>query len=642
MRLPEKRPDEPEDDYLLLEQEAETQPDEESTAQEMLVDLLLDETLTVDEKAALVDGKQVNLVLVVPSAEWVAPCAGALRELSPRAHVIARTTVSRENGEGGLVDWMMRGLPVIGVSQSPDAMLPKLLLNLADRRVVLVKVHADVLGSVLVRLQTGPIPIIPPELDLARLGLDELSASIATGGKADATLQRLGRLLGERNKVGNDSDDLPKLEDAIEYGIARDWALSLRDDIADFREKKIAWRDVDRGCVLHGPPGTGKTLLAKMLGQACDIPTVVTSLGDLFVKGSGYLDAILKQQRLVFEEARSKAPSLLFIDELNALPRIDQLEGRNRDYWTPIVLDFYIQLDGAMSNRDGIVVVGATNRIEDIHPQLLRPGRLERSIYVGPPDVAGAERIFRHYLGGALAEQDLGRLSTFAVGQGATGAIIMEQVRAARRSARRGGRPMVLDDLATQVLPQETRTEGQIRRTAVHEAGHATAAYVIPGHDVRWVSIQSDGDSGGSTQVEGKLLGHRTMSDIERIVTVMLAGRAAEQIVLGDPTLGAGGNIESDLSNATRLLSLAYASGGLGGSLIYRAADHELRQLLTIDRELRMQVETALARLYQDACSLVSRHRAFLEALVEMLIEKRYLTGEEVRALASGVRAAPD
>src|SRR5690606_4877816 len=134
---------------------------------------------------------------------------------------------------------------------------------------------------------------------------------------------------------------------------------------------------------------------------------------------------------------KARKPSILFLDEINAIPNIDKLDARGRDWWSPVILDFYTLLDGAMSGRDGVIVIGATNRIEDIHPAILRPSRLERAIFVGPPDQYGIERIMRHHLGDDLVNEDLGMLTALNAAHRATGAVIEEQVRAARRTARR-------------------------------------------------------------------------------------------------------------------------------------------------------------------------------------------------------------
>ncbi len=637
MRLPRKRKDETLDHSRDDDGGGGTV---EILPRDLLVNLTLEKSLTAEEKACLVSGQAMSIVIAVPDAAWVSPVTEALRELSPNAYVLGRHAVQKETDHSALVDRIMLGCPVIGVSQDPADMLPKILLDTAERRIEVDAVDAEMVEKVCLRFLKGPLPGSFREVDYSRLGLDELCSLLPMGSLASTAIERIVKVVSDRTLVGQNAEMLPRLEEAIEFGAARDWGLALRDDLADLRIGKTSWQDIDRGAVLYGPPGTGKTLFAKMLGRACGIPTIVASLSDYFAKGSGYLDAVIKQQRAVFEEARSRAPCVLFLDELNSLPP-DSLEGRNRDYWMPVILDFYVQLDGAVTNREGVIVIGATNRLQDISPALLRPGRLERSIFVGPPDAVGGMRILRHHLAGALESDDITGLAAMNADRGATGAVIMEQCRAARRLARRSGRAMVYADLAAQIAPIDKRTEEQVRRTAVHESGHAVVAALLGNGVVSSISILTDGASDGSTRLQLEKLGHQTIAGIEDLVTVMLAGRAAEQLVLGSPSLGAGGDADSDLGHATWAISMAYASGGLGESLLYLGNDEEIRGLLASDRNLRRQVETKLASLFGRALDLLTRNRGTLEEVVKELIKEKHLSGPKLDlVLAPGPQSA--
>jgi ATP-dependent Zn protease len=370
-----------------------------------------------------------------------------------------------------------------------------------------------------------------------------------------------------------------------------------------------------------------------MLGEATGLPTVVSSVGEFFASSAGYLDSVIKAMRKVFDEAKARAPCILFLDELNALPNIDQLEGKNRDWWVPVILDFYQLLDGAMSDRAGVIVIGATNRLEDIHPALLRPGRLERAIFVGPPDEQGVERIMRHHLGGELADADLTMLATLDVARSATGAVIEEQIRAARRLARRAKRPILLEDVEAQIVSEEHRSEEDIRRTALHEAGHVVAGLVQGMGELKTVSILSNGTSGGSVSFDEYSLAYSTREHLDAMVVTLLAGRAAEQLVLDLPSQGAGGSANSDLGRATQLMTSIFTATGLGGSLVFRASFDRAHELLALDSELRRQVESGLATLHDRATELLRRRRDMLSAIADALIEKRFLTGQEVKKI---------
>jgi cell division protease FtsH len=631
----------PTDDHDFAEDIPPT-ADHEITPREAIVDLILAKALSSDERLRLAAGASTTLVLAVPGADWVRPVTEAVRELSsPGAFVLGRESLPKDRTDIRLVDRMMGGDPVVGISQSPERNLPPLLISGAERLVRVGPVDGSTLEQVFARFLEGPVPSRVMDLPIDRLGLDELSSLIVTGAGVDQTVQRIEKVLSRRTNVGRDAERLPRLEDAIEYGAARDWALDLRDDILAYRKGLIPWREVDRGCVLYGESGTGKTLLARMIGQACDIPTIVSSLGELFASSSGYLDAMIKAQRKLFDDARAMAPCLLFLDELNSAPDIDRLEGRNADYWRPLILDFYQLLDSALSDREGVVVIGATNRLMDINPAILRPGRMERAIHVGPPDATGIVHILRHHLDDDLEGADLGWLATIAHRQGATGAVLMEKVRAARRVARRAGRTVTLVELSAQFIGPETRSAEVLHRTAVHESGHALAAILLKTGELRSVSIMSEGVAGGATDVDGAIRGHHTIGEVENVVKAMLSGRVAEQVVIGSSSMGAGGDDGSDLAHATGVLTLAYASCGLGGSLVYRGDATTAVNLLTLDATLRAQVHTTLDRLHAEASELIKAHASTLKTLTDFLLERRFVTGAEVVDLVSATLPSP-
>ncbi|MBN9335193.1 AAA family ATPase, partial [Devosia sp.] len=405
-------------------------------------------------------------------------------------------------------------------------------------------------------------------------------------------------------------------------------------DLADVAAGRLDLDSVDRGAIIHGPTGTGKTTFARMLAAECKLPLITTSFGELFATHGGYLHAMIKGLREVFDAARAAAPCLVFIDECNALPDVDSLEdSKNGDYWKPLIFDFYLQLDGAMSNRDGIVVIGATNRLQDINKALLRPGRLERSIYLGPPDAAGAERIMRHHLSDDLVDVDIGRLSEFNARREATGAVIMEQVRAARRLARRANRAMVVEDIEAQVITEDRRTPVELRRAAAHEAGHVIATVALGIEEVLSATIQQIGDSGGAVATRSRRDAIRTREEYEGKILSLLAGRAAEEILIGSPSHGAGGSIDSDLAKSTVLAAALEGSLGLGDTLTFRGPPETMPDLLALDPLVRVKVGATLERIYGRAIDLLKSKAASLDAMVDALMERRFLTGEDIDSL---------
>ena len=606
-------------------------------AADVLVDLAVARAIGEELRDQLRAGGTRALLVEVPDGGWAEPVGDAIKAMiGDLAYVIARSSIPRGNdlGDGMLPKKLRDSRVAVGVAAQVDRTLPPLLLSLAEVRITVPPPDAAMIIEVIRKAQGGRIPKEASSLRPEMLSFDEITALIDRNGNAVDTVRRLRAAIDRKTGTSGsrkDSKPLPRLEEAIEYGDAREWALSLRDDIADMRKGLIGWDDIDRGCVLHGIPGTGKTLLARMLGEACGVPVVVSSIAELFANSSGYLNDVIKALRKVFDEAKAKAPSILFLDEINALPNIDTVGERNKDYWAPVIFDFYTLLDGAMSGRDGVIVIGATNRIEDIHPALLRPGRLERAIHVGAPDAAGVERIMRHHLGDDLANADLGKLAIQNVGRGATGAVIMEQVRAARRLARRAGRAMVMSDIESQILEEDSRTPEELRRSAIHESGHVITGLAV-GSTLDTVNINMSGDNGGCARLSiatGTLV---TRDQIEGMVMSLLGGRAAEQLMLGEPSQGAGGSADSDLARSTSMLASLEASLGLGSSLLFRSLPDDAWQLLR-EPDFRRRVEKLLDGLYQRTIDILHARRPALEAVIEALLEHRFLTGKEVESI---------
>ena len=618
--------------------EIKTKP-ERPSSREALADMALSAVLPRALRNKIVKGRPACVIHTVPEPTWADPIEDAIAAINSKAYVIRRDAEPklRDREDGSLSTRLESGRTVIGVSPV-KAWLPQLLLDTAETRIEIPAPDAELVSKVLRICQRGRIPADASGLNVGILTFDQITSMIVAGETAAESVARMSRAIAARTVVGTRTDRLPRLEDAIEYGDARTWAMNLRDDLAGVLAGKIGWEDVDRGCVLHGPPGTGKTMLARMLGQDVGIPVVTTSVSDWFASTGGYLNEVIKAQRKAFQEAKSQAPAILFLDEMNSLPSVDSLgDSRNADYWKPVILDFYTLLDGAMEGRDGVIVIGATNRLQDVHPAILRPGRLEREIYVGPPDAAGVANIMRHHLGDDLVDESIDHLAALDAARFATGAVIMEQVRAARRLARRAGRSLTLEDLTAQIVSEDARSPEMLMRVAIHEAGHVVASRALDLGLPEFVTVIANGASGGMTHFENRPIS--TRDDYERAVTMLLAGRASEHVCLGAASQGAGGHPHSDLARATSLIGTMLANSGLGGTLSYLATNEEIGHLMQIDREFRARVEKEISALYDRAYHLIGDNRERVEAFATALVERKFLSTSEIESITGDFAA---
>ena len=250
------------------------------------------------------------------------------------------------------------------------------------------------------------------------------------------------------------------------------WGLAFCTDLAAFKAGKLPWSDVDQGCLLSGPPGSGKTLFAQALAATCDVPLIPGSHGEW--QSAGHLGDMLKAMRRTFADARSSAPCVLFIDEVDSFPDRATLTHHNADYEIQIVNALLSEIDG-IESREGVLLLAACNYPEKLDPALVRSGRLDRHIRIRPPTRDALALILREHLGTDLAGADLATPALRALGS--SGADCERFVRGARRRARTASRTMLLDDLISEISGEEA-DEASRYLAAVHEAGHALALFV--------------------------------------------------------------------------------------------------------------------------------------------------------------------
>jgi len=437
----------------------------------------------------------------------------------------------------------------------------------------------------------------------------------------------------------------PSLDELHGLGEAAKWGRSMARDFADYRAGRLAWIDMDGGILVSGPPGTGKTTFALALATTCMVPIHVHSLARWQAKG--HLDDLLKAMRAAFDEARKDAPCILFIDEIDAFGDRETFSGEHEQYCREVVAAFLECMDGA-EGREGVVVVGATNLPDKIDAAIRRPGRLDRHVVIPLPDTEARKGILRHHLGDDLADADLSDAAERL--EGASGAVIEQVVRDARRRARTGRRDLALGDIGA-ALPNRLRlSDDDFRRACIHEAGHAVigtllslAAGKVPTEVRVFREVPADGTAGVTAyhRVGGVM---RTRLAYLAEIVGLLAGLAAEELVLGAHTDGAGGSDRSDLHQATMLAAAMEASLGFGGNLAYLAArdDAELLDRLKSDAALRRAVNRTLAKCRERARTMLRRDRGALVKLADLLESGGRAPFDGILEIVTGDAAAGD
>jgi len=383
---------------------------------------------------------------------------------------------------------------------------------------------------------------LPVDEDLGRLAVVQLEAALRRTGPATAAaaLARIAARL--KPEAGG-----PGLDALCGQPEVRRVLGALADDLAAWRQGRLDWSAVPRSVLLSGPPGNGKTAAARAVAQQARLPLVTVTLAG--AQAHGHLGDTLAALREAFDSAITLSPSILFIDEIDAIGNRTVHAGRNDFYVRAIVTGMLTMIERAL-RTPGLILLAATNDADVMDPALRRAGRFDQHIHVPPPDRDGLAAILARALGSAAAEIGAPALQSAArrlcgrsgADAEALGRVVLARARTAGRMATAADLEACLDARFPAAPPQD------LRRVALHEAAH-----IVVGHIEGLPPPHRASASPGGAWVERRMPPLMTLASVEATLVTLLAGRAAEVHFMGAVSTGAGHGAGSDLAEATRL-----------------------------------------------------------------------------------------
>jgi cell division protease FtsH len=424
-------------------------------------------------------------------------------------------------------------------------------------------------------------------------------------------------------------------------------AVEELEQLVDFLERPdryvAAGALVPRGWLFHGPPGTGKTLMARAVAGEAGVPFFYISGSEFAAK---YIGEGAEKVRALFARARTASydgPSILFIDEIDAIGSKRTHDSAGGHEYSVTLNQLLTEMDGFLRTDSKVIVIAATNRRDALDPALLRAGRLTRHVAMPEPDIAAREAVLRKHTS-ALKHLDPGvDFETLArITNGCSGADLAAMCNAAGLLALRQDAPTVTTEhfkeaLATAVMGH-ARTSAEVAEedrhiTAVHEAGHALVAFLLPKADKpHQVTIVPRGESGGATWMLGDDRLHFTADTVLDQMAVAMAGRAAEKLRFGENGFAAAGAAD-DMAKATDMALSAVCEWGMG-ALTARVDVSDWRTDPRA-RQVADEVDRLVGEAEQLATARLTEHRDVLDALTAKLLAVETVTGDDVRALAS-------
>lgn len=557
-----------------------------------------------------------------------------------RSNPTSPVTLSGNEVEGKYID------SVTGTERKFRVIIPKgseeTIANTLNEKGIIVKVNDDDQNSFVYMLLTSWFPII------LFVGFwIFLMRQMQSGGNKALSFGKSRAKLSTNQQKKVTFKDVAGVEEAKE---------ELQEIIEFLKEpqkfQKLGGR-MPKGVLLMGPPGTGKTLLARAIAGEASVPF-------FSISGSDFVEMFVgvgaSRVRDLFEQGKKNAPCIIFIDEIDAVGRHRGAGlGGGHDEREQTLNQLLVEMDGFESN-EGVILIAATNRPDVLDPALLRPGRIDREVVVTLPDIKGREGIIKVHTRRIPFAKDVD-ISILARGTpGMSGAQLANLVNEAALNAARFDRKSVamadFEEAKDKVLMGKERksmimSDEEKRNTAYHEAGHALAAHLLPDADpLHKVTIIPRGRAlGVTTQLPAEDKYSYTREYMKASLTILLAGRVAEELVLGSCTTGASNDLERVTERARKMVCEWGMSEEIGplsygkkeeqiflGREIAQHQDYSENTAMQIDKEVKKVVLAA----YAEAKELLEENRDALILVAEALLEYETLDGNEFTAVIKG------
>lgn len=411
----------------------------------------------------------------------------------------------------------------------------------------------------------------------------------------------------------------PGLDELPGYDELKAWARSVRGDIELWRRGGLDWAMVSRGALLSGPPGTGKTAFAAAFANSCGFQLVIASVGSW--QAAGHLDDTLVAMRAAFVTAARAGGAVLFVDEIDGIGNRGSLSGDNAQYWRVVINEF---LALTSQTADGVIMIGATNFPDEIDPAILRSGRIEEKFVLSMPDPRLRAEILAFHLDAEIVSTDLTDIADDL--DEWSGSDLEKLARDVKRRARARGKPVDIQDVLTEA-PQRQRLAAQDHfRIAIHEAGHALVAVTLEYSNIARIVVRDTFDpsraafKGGLTRydlVEEMLPTERSL---EKRIAVALAGLAAEEVVLGDRSIGSGGGA-GDLDEATSIAKRMVAAYGFGPVPLFLLRPEEVNARTRLPPDFEAAAREIVRTQYARVLAMLKTGKDRLLALARDVVE---------------------